>query len=109
MAKQAYESIKISYTYCHNENLAWFDGLSLYREEYGQSYTYDEDNNLISVTDAQKQATKFEYNSNNDMTGIVDAKGNKFTYEYDSRHNVTKGTSARVLSTSLPMTVKEMS
>ena len=95
VAKQAYDSIKISYTYCHNENLAWFDGLSLYREEYGQSYTYDEDNNLISVTDAQKQATKFEYNSNNDMTGIVDAKGNKFTYEYDGRHNVTKGTSAQ--------------
>ena len=95
VAKQNYTSIKVSYTYCHNANMAFFDGLSLYREEYGQSYTYDSKNNLISVTDAQKQAVKFEYNANNDMTGVVDAKGNKFKYEYDTKHNVTKGTSAQ--------------
>ncbi len=95
VAKQAYDSIKISYTYCHNGNTAYFDGLSLYREEYGQSYTYDKDNNLVSVVNSQKQNSKFEYNSNQDMTGIVDAKGNKFTYEYDKKHNVTKGTSAQ--------------
>ena len=72
-----------------------FDGLSLFREEFGQSYTYDADNNVTSVVDAKKQASRFEYNSTNDMTGIMDAKGNRFTYVYDSRHNVTKGTSAQ--------------
>lgn len=95
VAKDDYTSIKVSYTYCHNANMAFFDGLSLYREEYGQSYTYDSKNNLISVTDAQKQAVKFEYNTKNDMTGVIDAKGNKFKYEYDTKHNVTKGTSAQ--------------
>ena len=49
--------------YCRNANTAFFDGLSLYREKFGQSYTYDEDNNLISAVDAQKNATKFEYNA----------------------------------------------
>ena len=94
MAKRDYTSIKISYTYCHNANLAFFDGLSLFKEEYGQTYVYDKDNNLISVTDAQKQTQQFEYNASQDMTGMTDAKGSKFTYVYDSKHNVTKGTSA---------------
>ncbi len=94
VAKNDYTSIQVSYTYCCNANMAFFDGLSLFREEFGQTYTYDEDNHLVSVIDAQKKATKFEYNSNNDMTGIVDAKGNKFTYAYDGKHNVTKGTTA---------------
>lgn len=94
VAKNDYTSIQVSYTYCRNANMAFFDGLSLFREEFGQTYTYDEDNHLVSVIDAQKKATKFEYNSNNDMTGIVDAKGNKFTYAYDGKHNVTKGTTA---------------
>ena len=30
VAKQDYTSIKVSYTYCRNANLAFFDGLSLY-------------------------------------------------------------------------------
>ena len=94
VAKQDYTSIKVSYTYCRNANLAFFDGLSLYREEFGQSYTYDDKNNVISAVDSQKNATKFEYNENSDLTGITDPKGNKFKYEYDKKHNVTKGTSA---------------
>ncbi len=97
VAKKDYKSIKVSYTYCHNANIAFFDGLSLFREEFGQTYTYDENNNLKSVVDAQKTATEFEYNSSNDMTGISHAKGKKFTYEYDNKHNVTKGTSAQGL------------
>lgn len=97
VAKKDYSSIKVSYTYCHNANIAFFDGLSLFREEFGQSYTYDENNNLVSVIDARKQASQFEYNSTDDMVGITDAKGNKFTYEYDGKHNVTKGTSAQGL------------
>ncbi len=95
VAKQAYTSIRVSYSYCRNANIAFFDGLSLYREEFGQSYTYDEDNNLISAVDAQKNATKFEYNENSDLTGITDPKGNNFRFEYDKpKRNVVKATSA---------------
>ena len=54
VAKQAYTSIHVSYSYCRNANIAFFDGLSIYREEFGQSYTYDEDNNLISAVDARR-------------------------------------------------------
>lgn len=94
VAKQDYTSIKISYTYCKNANMAFFDGLSLYREEFGQSYTYDDKNNVISAVDAQRNASWFEYNEGSDLTGITDPQGNKFRYEYDKKHNVIKGTSA---------------
>lgn len=94
VAKQDYTGIQVSYTYCRNANTAFFDGLSLYREEFGQTYTYDSENNLISVVNAEKKAVKFEYGSAGDMTGIVDTRGKKFTYAYDAKHNITKGTSA---------------
>ena len=94
VAKIAYTSVKVSYTYCRNANLAFFDGLSLFKEGFGQTFTYDKDNNIIAVTDLQNQKQKFEYNDNLDMTGVTDARGNSFKYEYDKNHNVTKGTSA---------------
>lgn len=91
VAKKDYSKVKISYTYCKNANTAYFDGLSLYREEFGQTYTYDDKNNLVSAVDSQKNATKFEYNAGSDLTGITDPKGSKYTYTYDKKHNVTSG------------------
>ena len=79
VAKIEYTSVKVSYTYCRNANLAFFDGLSLFKEGFGQTFTYDKDNNIIAVTDLQNQKQKFEYNDNLDMTGkrVV-------YYKYDS-------------------------
>lgn len=94
VAKKDYSKVKISYTYCKNANTAYFDGLSLYREEFGQSYTYDSKNNLVSAVDSQKNTTKFEYNAGSDLTGITDPKGSKYTYTYDKKHNVTSGKSS---------------
>ena len=97
VAKQDYIKIHVSYTYCHNANVAFFDGLSLYREQFGQSYKYDEKGNLISVADLQKKNHKFEYNTSDELTGITDPRGNKFTYKYDTKRNVTSGKSAQGL------------
>ena len=94
VAKKDYSKVKISYTYCKNANTAYFDGLSLYREEFGQTYTYDDKNNLVSAVDSQKNTTKFEYNAGSDLTGITDPKGSKYTYTYDKKHNVISGKSS---------------
>ena len=79
VAKIAYTSVKVSCTYCRNANLAFFDGLTLFKEGFGQTFTYDKDNNIVAVTDLQNQKQKFEYNDNLDMTGkrVV-------YYKYDS-------------------------
>ena len=37
VAKADYAKIEVSYVYCHNVNVAYFDGLSLYKEQYGEA------------------------------------------------------------------------
>ena len=95
VAKHDYVSVEISYVYSHNANIAFFDGISLYREEFGQTYTYNKDNEVTSVVDVQKNTTTFKYGEETkDLTGITTPKGKNFKYEYDDNHNVIKGTSA---------------
>ena len=94
VAKKAYSAIQVSLIYGYNANAAYFDGLSFFKEQFGQSFTYDEKGNVLSSQDAAKQAESYEYDSNNNMTKLVDAKGRNFKYTYDSRHNVTSSVSA---------------
>ena len=92
VAKGAYDSIVIELAYDYNANTVYFDGVQLYREEFGNSYTYDEDGNIISVKDAQSQTTTYEY-TNNDLTRQVLPSGAVLTYTYDDYHNVKTATS----------------
>ncbi|MHC1731936.1 MAG: DNRLRE domain-containing protein [Bacteroidales bacterium] len=89
-----YTQIAYYICYYNNANSAMFDGIQLYKEEFGDSYSYDANGNVMSTSDLAKQSSSFAYNSNNDLTKSTDAKGNNFQYEYDGNHNVTKGTSS---------------
>jgi len=93
VAEKDYESITVAVTYDHNIHTVKFDGIQLYKEEFGSSYTYDEDGNVISVVDLQKQETTYEY-TNNDLTKEILPSGAELEYKYDSYHNVTQATSA---------------
>lgn len=88
-----YKSITFYGLYYENENTAYFDGLQLYKEEFGQSYTYDDKGNVISTSDLAEQNSTFEY-ANNDLVKSISPSGNQFKYEYDGNHNITKATSA---------------
>ena len=94
IAKKAYSSINVSYIYGKNENIAYFDGLAFYKEEFGASYTYDDKGNVLNTQDAAKKNNSFEYDANNNLTKIIDAKGHNFKYTYDSRHNITAAVTA---------------
>ena len=100
-ARNDYRSIEVSYQYCHQAGHAWVTGLSLYREEYGQSYTYDDDGNLTSASDILKEATGFDYSQSQDLTGLTDPRGNRKAFVYDSRHNVTNAVSPMNVRTRL--------
>ena len=41
IAKKAYNSITISLLYSYNVNEVYFDGIQLFKEEFGHSYVYD--------------------------------------------------------------------
>ena len=91
VAKKDYELFTVKLVYDYNVNTVYFDGIQLYKEEFGNSYTYDEDGNVISVTDLQDQTTSYEYENNN-LTKIIQDNKTKMTYTYDDYHNVKTAT-----------------
>ena len=93
IAGGAYTSIVVEIAYDYNANTAYFDGIQLYKEMFGNSYTYDGNGNIISVKDLQSKTTTYEY-TNNDLTKERLPSGAVLTYEYDAYHNVTKATSS---------------
>ena len=92
VANKAYNSITISLLYSYNVNEVYFDGIQLFKEEFGHSYVYDSNGNVTSVTDLQKKTTTYEYSSNN-LTKMTLPSGASQTYTYDSYHNVLSATS----------------
>lgn len=97
IAQKAYDYITIEVAYDHNANSVLFDGIQLYKEAFGQSYTYDEDGKVISVVDLQKQTTTYEY-TGNDLTAEILPTGARLEYKYDDYHNVIEATSAEKLT-----------
>ena len=91
VAKKDYTQVIVHLLYDYNVNYVMFDGIQLYKEEFGNSYTYDANGNVTSVKDLQKQTTTYEY-TNNNLTKQTLPTGAKLTYEYDNHHNVTKAT-----------------
>jgi len=96
VAKKAFSAVRIEVLYEYNANTVYFDGIQAYKEDFGSSYTYDADGNVVKVVDLQKQQTSYQY-QNNDLTKIIQNGKAKMTYEYDEYHNVTKATSAEGL------------
>ena len=92
VAEKAYDSITVLLAFDHNANQVWFDGIQLVKDEFGESYTYDSDGNVISVQDLRKKNSTYEYASN-DLTKAVLPSGAELKYTYDDYHNVKESTS----------------
>ena len=92
LADKNYSSILVAAVYDYNVNTVYFDGIQLYKEEFGTSYTYDEKGNVTSVKDLQEQTTTYQYDANSNLTQIIQDGTAKMTYTYDSWHNVETAT-----------------
>ncbi|NLD46416.1 MAG: cell wall associated protein, partial [Clostridiaceae bacterium] len=84
-------TLRITYK---DANEAYFDGIQLCKEEFGVSYQYDDEGNVVSTVDLAEQNSKFEYNSTNDLIKTVSPKGNEFRYEYNTLHQMEKAITA---------------
>ena len=91
VAAKAYSSITVALAYDYNVNTVYFDGIQLFKEQFGNSYTYDGNGNVTAVKDIQGQTTTYEY-INNNLTKQILPTGATFTYTYDSYHNVKTAT-----------------
>lgn len=94
VANSDYTQVACYLIYYNNVNSVMFDGIQLYKEELGDSYTYDSKGNVVSTADLAKQNSSFAYNGSNDLVKSIDPKGSEFNYVYDDKHNINKATSA---------------
>ncbi|MCR4710433.1 MAG: DNRLRE domain-containing protein [Clostridiales bacterium] len=92
LSDKAYSSIRVIIGYTKNCNTACFDGIQMFKEEFGESYTYDSDGNITGVRDLHDETTSYEY-TDNDLTRMILPSNAEQTYTYDSHHNVLTATS----------------
>ena len=93
-AEKAYTKITVYVVYNYNANTVLFDGIQLYKEEFGTELTYDKNGNVTDVEDIQGQKTEYTYDpETHDLTKITLPDGTETTYTYDDYHNVLTTTS----------------
>ena len=93
-AEKAYTKITVYMVYDYNANTVYFDGIQLYKEEFGTELTYNEYGDVTEVEDIQCQKTEYTYDpETHDLTKITLPDGTETTYTYDAYHNVLTSTS----------------
>ncbi len=60
--------------------------------ETTETFAYNSQNELLSVTDGNGHTTKYGYNSSGDRTSMVNADEQETKWEYDGTHDVTSVT-----------------
>lgn len=71
IAPCAYTGIRFNVDYEKNVNYADFDGMTLYKEEFGNTFTYDDDGNVTAVKDLVGQKAKAQYDAYNNLISYV--------------------------------------
>ena len=87
IAPAEYDNVQYVFRYNFNIGTAQFACPFLYKESYGQSYTYDSDGNVTSAKSLSETLAKFAY-SNDLLTHSVSPAGAGYTYAYDSKNNL---------------------
>lgn len=83
-----YSHIAIQLVYNHNVNNAYITGAFCYKEEYGQTYTYDDKGNIVSSVDLAKTQSKFSYYGNQ-MAKLLNPSGSRYLYAYNTKQQLT--------------------
>lgn len=89
------EEVRIVVCFDYSRNTARFDGLQLHREQFSQSYSYDDNGNVTGYASLIGQEPKLTYDNNDNVTSSTDPLGNKTLYTYDSKHNLLTSTTPR--------------
>lgn len=88
IAEKPYVGVAASLVYGYNIGRATLAMPYLYKEDFGQSYQYDKNGNVISASDLNKQESTFSYTSNNDLAKLVNPDGSRFYYSSNYKHNM---------------------
>ena len=105
--------MQVALLYNYQKNTALFDDVCLFRERYGERYTYDSEGRVTQVTDQAGLVTSYTYlasgrpeiskvtypdgtytnysynATNRRLTSLTDSSGKVVNYSYDSSGNAT--------------------
>ena len=87
MAQKDYTKLTLFLCYNKNCNYAYFDNVFLYRDT-AQSYTYDNDGNVVSTADYASQQSNYEYGNSSSLSRLLSPEGTSYEYLYDSKKNL---------------------
>ena len=83
IAEKDYKEIRVYLMFNRNANTIYYDNIGLFKEEFGESYQYDNNGNIASSQDLAKQNSTFKFSGNNKLLENINPKGGSFQYEYD--------------------------
>ena len=82
------------YSYCclqliyrNNVNTFSMTGAFCYREEFGQTYDYDDNGNVTSVVDLSNSKSSFAFKGDQ-MAKMLNPSGSRYLYSYDNKNNL---------------------
>lgn len=83
-----YYKIAIELIYFNNANTVSITGAFCYKEQYGQTYDYDKDGNVVSTVDLAKTNSAFSYYGSQ-MSRMLNPSGSAYMYTYDDKKQLT--------------------
>lgn len=95
-----FTNIVVSACYMKNRNTAYFDGFHLYSQGQGNSYEYDESDNLTEIVDKDGESCLFTYNEDHTLATSTDPYNVTTEYTYDANKNLLTSTSQNMVSKS---------
>lgn len=101
IATKDYTSVVISFDYIKQVNEVFFDGAQVYREEFGKTFSYDEQGNLVASKDLTGNSNSTNYDSSNQLISQTNPDGSYVSYDYDNFHRVTAAQSSTGVSTKI--------
>ncbi len=77
IANADYDTIKIYLKCNYNANFTYFDDVTIFKDVFGESFSYDSKGNVISVVDMAKNTASISTNAaKTDITSYKDGAGN---------------------------------
>ena len=83
--------IRVGVRYYKQENEAYFDSMQLVKD-VADSYTYDDEGNLITAKENGDQTSSLKYDGDNNLTSMTDAENNLYEYTYNDYKQVKTAT-----------------
>ncbi len=82
IAPAEYDHVKLELNYHHNVNTLYAVGSFVYKEEFGQTFVYNNNGDIVSASDFAESESSFAFNGNQ-MSALVNPSGSAYYYSYD--------------------------